>query len=238
MKNQKPLRVMIVLIIINIFISTYLFSKTTVLEIGKTNVSEGKDNFYEAKKIANQEQKKQITKEEVQEKIKEATFKIKEKITEIQIEIIKKEEELQKTLKDPIVYDGLTMQQLSEKLDKSLYSNLSGYGNTFANLSIKYNMDPYLVVAIVLQETGCKWGCSYLVKNCNNIGGMKGNPTCAGSYRSFKTLDIGIQKYVENLYYNYYEIGLTTPEAMNSKYAESTDWAEYVNKYIEEIKAK
>lgn len=159
--------------------------------------------------------------------------KTKEEIVE---KVSQKEIVIEKTPINPIVYDGMTIEELSNKLDRTLSSTLSGYGNTFAKLSLEYNMDPYLVVAIVMHETGCKWDCSYLVKNCNNIGGMKGTPACAGSYRSFDSLDIGIQSYIENLYYNYYSIGLTTPELMNAKYAESTTWASYVNEYIEEIK--
>ena len=50
-------------------------------------------------------------------------------------------------------------------------------------------------------------------------------------------MEEGINAYLENLYYNYYAIGLTTPETINPKYAESTAWASRVNAYIERIKA-
>lgn len=219
MKKTKPLRIILALITINLLISIHLFSKNKTLETKKINPTEGK----------------------VVVKTKEETKKVentKVEIKEEEIYVEKEEIVLEEPKENPIVFDGMTIEQLSEKLNKSLYSTLSGYGSTFARLSLQYNMDPYLVVAISLQETGCKWGCSYLVKNCNNIGGMKGEPSCGGSYRSFETLELGIQKYIENLYYNYYMVGLTTPETMNSKYAESTTWAEYVNEYIEEIKAK
>ena len=45
----------------------------------------------------------------------------------------------------------------------------------------------------------------------------------------------GIKGFIDNLYKNYYSYGLTTPEQMNSKYAESTEWATKVNAYIEKI---
>ena len=134
-----------------------------------------------------------------------------------------------------VVYDGLTMEELSAKLDRSLNSTLSGYGSTFASYAVELGMDPYLAVAIVLHETGCKWGCSGLVQSCNNIGGQKGSG-CNG-YQYFQTLEEGIKGYMDNLYYNYYSQGLTTPELMNSKYAQSTTWAERVNNYIYQIKA-
>ena len=40
----------------------------------------------------------------------------------------------------------------------------------------------------------------------------------------------------ENLYNNYYALGLTTAETINPKYAESKTWASKVNYYIDKIK--
>lgn len=140
---------------------------------------------------------------------------------------------------DPIVYDNMTLQQLSEKLDRSLNSTLSGKGSLFASRSVELGIDPYLAVAIVLHETGCKWECSTLVKQCNNVGGQKGGPTCgSGSYKQFDSLDEGINGFLDNLYNNYYAVGLNTPELMNPKYAASTTWATKIYSYMEEIKAK
>ena len=137
-----------------------------------------------------------------------------------------------------VVWDGLTMLELTDKLNKVLNSTLAGTGEIFARRSLELGMDPYLAVAIVLQETGCKWNCSYLVNACNNVGGQKGSPSCdGGSYKAYNTLEEGIIGYLDNLYYNYYVYGLTTAEAMNSKYAESSSWAYNVNAYIETIKA-
>lgn len=137
-----------------------------------------------------------------------------------------------------IIYDGLTLTQLTEKLNKNLNSNLTNTGIYFANYYIKTGLDPYLAVAIVLQETGCKWTCSKLVRNCNNIGGMKGSPKCdGGSYKKYDTLENGINGYLDMLYNNYYSKGLTTPELINPKYASSTSWSTKVNSYIDTIKA-
>ena len=136
-----------------------------------------------------------------------------------------------------IVFDGLTLDQLSEKLEKNLNSNISGYGRTFAVKSIELGLDPYLAVAIMLHETGCKWNCSYLMRVCNNVGGMKGSPGCAGgSYKRFDTLDDGIDAYLNNLYNNYYAKGYTTPEQIGPRYAESKAWPSKINNYINEIK--
>ena len=134
------------------------------------------------------------------------------------------------------VFEGMTIEELSAKLDKSLNSTISGKGNLIATRSIELGIDPYLVTGIMLLETGCKWECSYLVKQCNNVGGQKGSG--CGAYAAYPTLDEGIIGYIDNLYYNYYSKGLTTPELMNSKYAASNTWAIKVNNYIEQIKAQ
>ncbi|MDD3341872.1 MAG: glucosaminidase domain-containing protein [Bacilli bacterium] len=140
---------------------------------------------------------------------------------------------------EPIVYDGLTENELGAKLNRSLNSTLSGYGSVFASQSLALGLDPYLALAIVLHETGCKWNCSTLLKECNNVGGMKGSPGCGGgSYKAFPTLEAGIRSYLDNLYNNYYRVGLTTPETIGPKYAESRTWVSNVQSYMSEIRAK
>lgn len=141
---------------------------------------------------------------------------------------------------EEVVFDGLTFDELSKKLDKSLTSDLTGTGNLFAKYAVEYNVDPYLVVGISLLETGCKWGCSYLTRECNNVGGMKGTPGCyGGSFRAFDSLEEGIEEFIANISLNYYKKGLNTPELMEKKYAGgSTTWAGKVNNYIESIKSK
>lgn len=136
-----------------------------------------------------------------------------------------------------IVYDGMTLEELAAKLDRFLASNLAGKGYLYASHSLEIGIDPYLAVAISMHETGCAWGCSKLVKECNNVGGQKGTPSCnGGSYKAYNTLDEGIIGFLDNIYYNYYRYGLTTAEEMNPKYAADTNWSKNVNKYIEKIK--
>ena len=137
---------------------------------------------------------------------------------------------------DPIVYDGKTLDELSETLNKSLNSTISGKGNLIASYSLEKGVDPYMATAIILHETGCKWNCSYLVRECNNVGGQKGSG--CGIYSYFNSLDEGIKAFIDNLYKNYISYGLTTPEEINPKYAEDFNWSKNVNKYIEIIKAQ
>lgn len=167
---------------------------------------------------------------------------VEEKITEEKIEsttkkIIPKEEPII-SIGEEIIYDGLTLTELTNKLNKNLNSTIEGKGIYFAEYTKKTGLDPYLSLAIVLQETGCKWNCSKLVRDCNNVGGIKGKPSCnGGSYKSFETLEDGINGYLEMIYNNYYSKGLTTPELMNPKYAASTEWSRVVNNYMETIRA-
>lgn len=137
-----------------------------------------------------------------------------------------------------IVYDGMTLKQLGAKLERSLKSTLSGYGEQFAALSIEYQVDPYVALAIVFLETGCYHGtCSGLASQCHNFGGMKGSSSCGGAYQSFPTVEEGLKAFIENLSINYYQVGLTSVEQIGKKYAESNTWATKVNNYISKIKA-
>lgn len=136
-----------------------------------------------------------------------------------------------------IIYDGMTITELTNKLNKSLTSYLTNTGYFFAKFTKDTGMDPYLSVAIVLHETGCKWKCSTLTRECNNIGGLKGGSSCNGSsYRKYDTLEEGIEGYLNTIYYNYYINGNVTPETMASSYAASASWSSKVRSYMNEIK--
>lgn len=149
---------------------------------------------------------------------------------------VEKEKEEQR--KKAIVYEGMTLNELSAQLNKSLNSTISNKGELIASYSLEVGVDPVLATAIILHETGCEWECSYLVKKCNNVGGVKGSPGCNGSYKRYSTLDEGIKQFIDNLYNNYYAYGLDSPEKMNKKYAQSTTWSSKVNSYISSIKEK
>ena len=131
------------------------------------------------------------------------------------------------------------MGELAEKLNRSLNSTISGKGYLIASYSLQLGIDPYMATAIILHETGCNGTCSSLVRECNNVGGQKGGPSCGGgAYKAYATLDEGIMGYLDNLYRNYYSYGLTTPETIGPKYAASTTWASQVNNYIALIRSR
>ncbi|MCH5166530.1 MAG: glucosaminidase domain-containing protein [Erysipelotrichales bacterium] len=136
-----------------------------------------------------------------------------------------------------IIYDGMTLTELTNKLNRSLNGYLTNTGYFFAKNTKDTGMDPYLSVSIVLLETGCKWTCSSLTTKCNNIGGLKGGSSCnGGSYSKYDTLDEGIAGYLGIIYNNYYLKGMDTAEKMASTYAASPVWASKVNNYINEVK--
>lgn len=175
--------------------------------------------------------------------------KLEIKVEENKPEETKKEETKKEELKEEtkeevvkqIVYDNMTLEELSNKLNKSLNSTVAGKGELFASYALQVNVDPYIAVAIMLHETGCKWTCSKLVQQCNNVGGQKGSPKCgSGSYKKFDTLDDGIRGFLDNLNKNYFSQGLNTPETIARKYTghAGTEWIIKVNNYIEEIKSK
>ena len=138
--------------------------------------------------------------------------------------------------KKATLYDGMTVDELASKLERSLKNELSGKGYLYASYSLEKGVDPYLAVAISLEETGCNWNCSKLVKTCNNVGGMKGKG--CGSYGAFPTLDDGIRAFIDNIYRNYVAYGLLTADEMNPKYAANPAWSTNVNAYITRIKNK
>lgn len=153
----------------------------------------------------------------------------------VDLDLTSEEETIQEIVPERIeVYDNLTMEELTEKLNRTLSSDLSGKGEIFAKYSVELGVDPYLAVAIAMHETGCTWDCSYLAKACNNVGGQKG--TGCGEYQAFDTLEDGIYGFILNIKNKYVDYGLMTAEEMNPKYAEDPNWSSKVNKYIEKIK--
>ncbi len=201
-----------------------LVSDVSSLKI-EINVEELRQINIARKKALELEKKKQ---EEARRKAEEA------RLAEEKAKADAKAKELTASSGTSLSYD-----ELVAKLNRSLNSTLAGKGDSFAKYATELGIDPYLAVAIVLHETGCKWNCSTLLKQCNNVGGMKGSPGCnGGSYKAFSSLDEGIKAFMNNLYKNYYAYGLTTPETIGPKYAASKTWATQVRAYMREIEAK
>lgn len=81
----------------------------------------------------------------------------------------------------------------------------------------KYEIDWMMAVAISKHETGNY--TSYAFKSLNNVGGLMYWDGKKSTLQSFNSLDKGIDKFISNLKYNYYDKGLDTIEEIQKKYA-------------------
>lgn len=209
------------------FLSTTLILLCTLLLLCDGNTS----NIMSTKTVTSAQTVASKPKTDATEKvIEESTTE--EDIAETIIETNEIEEEIIET--EPIVYEDMTLNELASKLERSMKNELSGHGYLYASYSLERGVDPFLALAISLEETGCNWNCSSLIKNCNNVGGMKGSG--CGSYGYFNTLDDGIKAFIDNIANNYVAYGLTTADTMNPKYAENPMWSTNVNNYISIIR--
>lgn len=124
-------------------------------------------------------------------------------------------------------------------LNSKLGGVLKGKGAVFEQAGKMYGIDPKLIAAISIHETGN--GTSNAVRNKNNVGGMMGER----GLQSFKSLDDGIFAMASNLKKNYFDEGLDTIQEIQKKYApvgaknDPTDlnqfWASAVSKYYKQM---
>lgn len=133
------------------------------------------------------------------------------------------------------VYEGMTIDELAEKLNRTLKNEISGQGYTIANKCIELGVDPYIATAIIMHETGCGQSrCSNIARNCYNFGGQKG--TGCGAYKRYNSIEEGLEGMITNLYKNYYAYGLNTVESIGPRYAESNTWVGKINWYVNKIR--
>ena len=81
----------------------------------------------------------------------------------------------------------------------------------------QYEIDWKMAVAIAKHETGNY--TSYAFNTLNNVGGLMYWNGTKSALQSFNSLEKGIEKFVSNLKYNYYNKGLDTIEEIQKKYA-------------------
>lgn len=106
-----------------------------------------------------------------------------------------------------------------------------------------YGIDYKMAIAIAKWETG--YYTSHAFKNLNNVGGMMYWNGKGSQLQTFESLDKGIEAYVSNLKYNYYDLGLNTIESIQKKYAPvgaandpnnlNSNWVRGVSKIYNEI---
>lgn len=94
----------------------------------------------------------------------------------------------------------------------------------------KYDIDSDIPLAISILETG--WWSSDAYIYGNNPGGMSINEVPI----IYDSIDDGVDAFVSNLAYNYFRIGLDTPEEIGSKYCPiDPEWSSKVSAIMESL---
>lgn len=99
------------------------------------------------------------------------------------------------------------------KLENILGGKLSGTASHFINAGKKYDLDPNLLSAIAIHETGN--GTSRAANEKNNVAGMMGK----NGLRSYESVEESIFDMARNLRQNYVDQGRSTVAAIGAKYA-------------------
>ena len=146
-------------------------------------------------------------------------------------------------LENNLSYDGVDAVTIGNKINTSLKGELTGYGELIAKYSIVNDVNPYLVAAIIVENTDCSDTCSVLVTKCNNVGKLLYNKesitetACFGGYyQSFKTIDDSIKSYIKYIKVNFYDKEMNTPNLMYKSYKKDVRWVFRVNNIIDQMK--
>ena len=129
-----------------------------------------------------------------------------------------------------------------QKAAQVLSPALQQYEAAFRRAGEKYGVDPDLLMAIAIHETGN--GTSSAFRNKKNAMGVSPN---GGGPRSFETVEAGIDYMARQLARNYLGQGLTTIAAIGKKYAPpgasndprglNSHWVKGVSEYYFQLKA-
>ncbi len=111
-------------------------------------------------------------------------------------------------------------------------SPMAGMGDYIVKVSDRFDLDPYLVVAIAQQESNLG---KITPPNCHNAWGW--GIHSAGTL-CFDSWNEGINTFVSGLSEKYLAYGLRTPEQIMTKYNATSPggaWAKGVNQFLEEL---
>lgn len=135
-------------------------------------------------------------------------------------------------------YNGESIETIGKKME-SLFkqTDLEGLGEHVSRLSITKSVNPYLIGGIILENTNCRIDCSILLKQCNNVSGLKGTPGCfGGNYKYYNTKEDSVSELVNFISKSYPNLDMQQPYKMYKSYGKNETWAFKVNKYMEELK--
>ncbi|WP_338036742.1 glucosaminidase domain-containing protein [Neobacillus thermocopriae] len=137
--------------------------------------------------------------------------------------------------------DSLRYEPVSpEKLNHQLKGKLAGMGEAFVQAGQRYNINPALLAAIAIHETGNGKSRAAIVKN--NVAGMMG----PNGLKHYQSVEDSIMDMARNLSKNYLDKGLTTISKIGGKYAPigakndptglNNHWVSGVNRYFNQFK--
>lgn len=137
---------------------------------------------------------------------------------------------------EPLRYSS----QSPENLNQILKGKLNGTGEIFVRAGKHYNIDPTLLAAVAMHETGN--GKSRAAHEKNNVAGMMG----ANGLKSYASVEDSIMDMARNLSKNYLNKGLTNISQIGAKYAPvgasndptglNNHWVSGVSKYMNQLK--
>lgn len=113
-------------------------------------------------------------------------------------------------------------------------SPMSGMGDYIVKVSDRFEVDPYLIVAIAQQESNLG---KLMPPDCHNAWGW--GIHSAGTL-CFDSWNEGINTFVSGLSEKYLAYGLRTPEEIMTKYNATSPggaWAKGVNQFLEELES-
>lgn len=152
-------------------------------------------------------------------------------------------DEIDVMLDNSLNYEEVDAVTVGNKINKYLKGELEGYGELISKYSIVNEVNPYLVSAMIIENSECDETCSVLVSKCNNVGKLSYNKesitetSCFGGYyQSFKTIDDSIKSYIKFIKNNFYDKELTTPSTIYKKYNKDVRWVFRVNNIMDSIK--
>lgn len=154
-------------------------------------------------------------------------------------EVKKPEEEYNENSEEKDDYNGENYVTIGKKIETHLEkTSLEGYGEYIAKKSIRNDVNPYLISAIIIVNSNCKIQCNAIVEVCNNVGDLVGSSggCFGGTYRKYYSLEDGIDDLVEYVAKEFYANDLKTPAAIYKKYKKNVSWSYKVSRYMDKIK--
>ena len=140
-------------------------------------------------------------------------------------------------------YNGEDAVFIGKKIDNYLKEDLAGKGELIAKYSASYEIDPYLIASMIIENTNCDSKCSVLVTKCNNVSKAlynKDNMTEAacfgGYYQKFNSVDDSIKYFIRYVKLNFYDQDLKTANAIYKAYNKDVRWVFIINQTIDKIK--